>query len=194
MFSRLPTALKSGRWWTPPAATRTWRRSPPRPRRTCRPPTLQRTCRPPTSERVQIMTIHQALPTDTRSGMESSGPSISALVSRNTLWISINSLFVRCKVENICEMLFMAMSATAPSFILLTDKKWILKIMRLERVILYAFRVGGDMPCRRWFFKCFWERLFLYFVYFSCVRKSWWGREYISLIINHELPFATVPV
>ena len=111
LFSRPPTAWKSGRWWTPPAATRTWRRSPPRPRRTCRPTTLQRTCRPPTSKRVQLMKIHQALPTDTRSGMESSGPSTSALVSRNTLWISINSLFVRCKVENMAFMWFTSRSS-----------------------------------------------------------------------------------
>ena len=95
----------------------------------------RRTCRPPRLKRVQLMKIHQALPTDTRSGMESSGPSISALVSRNTFSILINSLFVRCTVENIYEMLFMAMSATAPSFILLTDKKWILKILRLDGVI-----------------------------------------------------------
>ena len=54
--------------------------------------------------------------------------------------------------------------------------------------------MGDDVPCRRWLFKCFWEWLFSYFVYFSCVRKSWWRREYISMIINHELPFETVPV
>ena len=54
--------------------------------------------------------------------------------------------------------------------------------------------MGDDVPCRRWFVKCFWEWLFSYFVYFSCVRKSWWRREYISMIINHELPFETVPV